>query len=285
MSFNRNSIKDLISTKKSITNENKESKVYLNEMISKDSSIYTNSNEKYFTPLYKKYSDMSHLSTAKMTNLTSTLNSNYSPLSSFTNKSISNLLLNTTKKPSLNSKESRNKLKALKSNQRKGKTLEEIIDYQQNHLLVPIKKQNDEIFKLFTMKNIKKKSFPEYKSAKKCEDSNIESRKELDSAIEYSIVKKKQVTHSTKKNLYIIHRLYDNDDNEYKFPLFKDFDIGINEYWQSHLVESYEDEDNDTDDELLDQADSYTLSELEEALIEIKEKGLTIVDRLNKSAK
>ena len=117
-----------------------------------------------------------------------------------------------------------------------------------------------------------------YKSAKKIED--IEARKELDSAIEYSIVKKKAITHSVKKNLYIIHRLYDEEDKEYKFPLFKDVDIGINQYWQNHLVESNEDEDIDTDEEVLESAVSCTLSELEEALNEVRKKGIKVVDRL-----
>ena len=244
MSFKR--IDLFFSDKKFLSTEGKCSKGITDEKISKENSIYSNSNHKYYTPFNKKNVDISSLSTAKMTNLTST------------SKKFSESLF-TVKK-------------------REDKPLEEIINYQQKHMVVPISRKDDEAFKLLTMKNIKKKSLPVYKSAKKIED--IEARKELDSAIEYSIVKKKAITHSVKKNLYIIHRLYDEEDKEYKFPLFKDADIGINQYWQNHLVESNEDEDIDTDEEVLESAVSCTLSELEEALNEVREKGIKVVDRL-----
>lgn len=247
MSFKRI---DLYYDKKLLSNENKCSKGITDENISKENSLYSNSNNKYYTPLNKKYVDISSLSTAKMTNLTSL-----------------------SKKPSLNSSESRFTVK-----KREDKSLEEIIKKQKKNLIVPINRKDDEAFKLLTMKNIKKKCMPVYKSAKKIED--IEARKELDSAIEYSIVKKKSITHSVKKNLYIIHRLYDDDDKEYKFPLFKDADIGINEYWQNQIVESNEDEDIDTDEDVLDSAVACTLLELEEALNEVKEKGINVIDRL-----
>ena len=243
MSFKRI---DLYYDKKLLSNENKCSKGITDENISKENSLYSNSNNKYYTPLNKKYVDISSLSTAKMTNLTST------------SKKFSESLF-TVKK-------------------REDKSLEEIIKKQKKNLIVPINRKDDEAFKLLTMKNIKKKCMPVYKSAKKIED--IEARKELDSAIEYSIVKKKSITHSVKKNLYIIHRLYDDDDKEYKFPLFKDADIGINEYWQNQIVESNEDEDIDTDEDVLDSAVACTLSELEEGLNEVKEKGINVIDRL-----
>ena len=244
MSFKR--IDLFFSDKQYLSTEGKCSKGITDEKISKENSIYSNSNHKYYTPFNKKNVDISSLSTAKMTNLTST-----------------------SKKTSLN---------RFTVKKREDKPLEEIINYQQKHMVVPINRKDDEGFKLLTMKNIKKKSLPVYKSAKKIED--IEARKELDSAIEYSIVKKKAITHSVKKNLYIIHRLYDEEDKEYKFPLFKDADIGINQYWQNHLVESNEDEDIDTDEEVLESAVSCTLSELEEALNEVREKGIKVVDRL-----
>ena len=215
MSFKRI---DLYYDKKLLSNENKCSKGITDENISKENSLYSNSNNKYYTPLNKKYVDISSLSTAKMTNLTSL-----------------------SKKPSLNSSESRFTVK-----KREDKSLEEIIKKQKKNLIVPINRKDDEAFKLLTMKNIKKKS----------------------------------ITHSVKKNLYIIHRLYDDDDKEYKFPLFKDADIGINEYWQNQIVESNEDEDIDTDEDVLDSAVACTLSELEEALNEVKEKGINVIDRL-----
>ena len=45
-------------------------------------------------------------------------------------------------------------------------------------------------------------------------------------------------------------------------------------------MESNEDEDIDTDEDVLDSAVACTLSELEEALNEVKEKGINVIDRL-----
>ena len=99
MSFKRI---DLYYDKKLLSNENKCSKGITDENISKENSLYSNSNNKYYTPLNKKYVDISSLSTAKMTNLTSL-----------------------SKKPSLNSSESRFTVK-----KREDKSLEEIIKKQ-----------------------------------------------------------------------------------------------------------------------------------------------------------
>ena len=67
--------------------------------------------------------------------------------------------------------------------------------------------------------------------------------------------------------------LYNDKDKPYQFPLFRDKDIGIYEYWQAHIVESKVDEDIDTDDEQLQIANSYNISELKEGIKEIREKG------------
>ena len=222
------------------------------------------------TPLRNKLSKVSPISTAKITNFN-------------TNFTTSSFLLPSSaksKKPSLSRIESRNKLKQFQEDQMKSepKSFEDLLEYQEKNLLVPLEKKNDEIFKLLTMKKIKKKSLPLYKSAKKCEDVNIETRKSLDAAIEYSLVKKKKIVHSTKKNLYIILTLYDNNGNEEQFPLFKDNDIGIYEYWQAHIVESRADEDIDTDDEQLEIANSFTIKELKDAIDLIESQGTSIIE-------
>ena len=222
------------------------------------------------TPLRNKLSEVSPISTAKITNF----NTNFTTSSSLLPSSAK------SKKPSLSRIESRNKLKQFQEDQMKSepKSFEDLLEYQEKNLLVPLEKKNDEIFKLLTMKEIKKKSLPLYKSAKKCEDVNIETRKSLDAAIEYSLVKKKKIVHSTKKNLYIILTLYDNNGNEEQFPLFKDNDIGIYEYWQAHIVESRADEDIDTDDEQLEIANSFTIKELKDAIDLIESQGTSIIE-------
>lgn len=231
------------------------------------------------SPIKQKAIPLSPLSTAKMTNFKTITNTNFT--SCYSPSTGSKMFcpfpsLSKKSKPSLTSTESRNKLVQYKEDNNisfKPKTFEEILDYQEKNLLVPISEKDNENFKLLTMKKIKKKSLPPYKSAKKSEENKIESRKSLDSAIEYSLVKKKKIVHSTKKNLYIILTLYNDKDKPYQFPLFRDKDIGIYEYWQAHIVESKVDEDIDTDDEQLQIANSYNISELKEGIKEIREKG------------
>lgn len=225
------------------------------------------------TPLRNKLSEVSPISTAKITNF----NTNFTTSSCHLPSSVKS---STSKKPSLSRIESRNKLKQFQEDQMKTepKSFEDLLEFQEKNLLVPLEKKNDETFKLLTMKKIKRKSLPLYKSAKKCEDINIETRKSLDAAIEYSIVKKKKIVHSTKKNLYIILTLYDNNGNEEQFPLFKDNDIGIYEYWQAHIIESKVDEDIDTDDEQLEIANSFTTKELKDALDLIETKDTSIIE-------
>jgi hypothetical protein len=178
-----------------------------------------------------------------------------------------------SKKPNLNAKLSRNKMMQYKS------TLDEnalneliqqrkklLISEQEKTLLVPLDKKDDDNFKLLTMKQIKKKSLPLYKSAKKVKENNIENRKELDEAIQYSNIRKKKIVHSVKKNIYIVQKLYDKDGMSKKFPLFTDQDIGVYKYWQAPLIESQADEDVDTDDEQLALAKRYSLIELKEGI-------------------
>ena len=101
-----------------------------------------------------------------------------------------------SKKPNLNAKLSRNKMMQYKSSldetalneliQQRKKLL---ISEQEKTLLVPLDKKDDDQFKLQTMKLIKRKSLPLYRSAKKVKENNIENRKELDEAIQYSNIR------------------------------------------------------------------------------------------------
>jgi len=52
----------------------------------------------------------------------------------------------------------------------------------------------------------------------------------------------------------------------HKFPVYRDNEIGINEYWQAPLIESKADEDIPTDDEQLMLAGHYTVNEISEAI-------------------
>jgi hypothetical protein len=60
---------------------------------------------------------------------------------------------------------------------------------------------------------------------------------------------------------------------EYSFPLYKDDDIGINMFWQSHIIESLVDEDVDTDNDQLNVANLHGLVELKEGIQDLISRG------------
>ena len=55
--------------------------------------------------------------------------------------------------------------------------------------------------------------------------------------------------------------------------IFRDKDIGVYEYWQTHIHEAHADEDCDTDDEQKVIAQKYCWNELKETFKYIKENG------------
>lgn len=98
--------------------------------------------------------------------------------------------------------------------------------------------------------------------------------------MEYSIIKKKRISHSTKKTYVSTLVCYSNEGDEISFPIYIDKDIGVYEYWQAHIIESKADEDVMTDKEQLSLANSYIISELKEALDLVnKEKNDIIANR------
>lgn len=176
-------------------------------------------------------------------------------------------------KPSLTSVESRNKLLDYKSKfQEKKKEIEPPSESS----LIPESMKNNEKYKLLTInKKLKNKKFTFSNSERKIRD--VSNRKALDEAMNYAVIKKRKIIHSNKRHFYIILNLYDQDENEFQFPMYKDEDIGINEYWQGHIVESKADEDVDTDDEQLKIAGSFIVGEIDEAVNLVKEKGISEV--------
>ncbi len=176
-------------------------------------------------------------------------------------------------KPSLSSLESKNEMVNFNKNQLK----KNIILSQEKELLIPIEKKNDEKYKLLTIQKIKDK-FPPYKSAKRFDEEERKIfRNSLDEAEKYAILKKKKIIYSNKKDIFVFVSLFNNNDEEFKFPLFRDNDIGIYKYWQAKIVDSQVDEDDDTDDEQEKVAKYYCIKELKEAFEVLQDKGNKIV--------
>ena len=65
-----------------------------------------------------------------------------------------------------------------------------------------------------------------------------------------------------------------NKNKEKDFPLYRDQDIGIYEYWQVQLIESKIDEDNDSDEEQINLAKKVCNLDLMEGINYIQKNGI-----------
>ena len=175
-------------------------------------------------------------------------------------------------KPRLSLKDSRTKIKQLRE---KLYSLDEDerLKEQENYLAVPLNKMNDEKYKLLKMHNLKKKSLPEYKSCTKYEDYYKPFEKSLDKRNEYFLLKQKKGVYSSSKDMILEINLK-NNDKERNFPLYRDQDIGVFEYWQVPLIESKIDEDNDSDEEQINLAKKVCNLDLMEGIKYIQENGI-----------
>ena len=187
---------------------------------------------------------------------------------------------NINKKPSLTSLESKNFLEQYKE-KTKFLPYDELLKFQEDHLLIPIDKMNNEKFKILSIQRMKNNSKSLFKSAKKyIEDENNIFQKAIEKAEEYALLKKRKIVYSTKKDLFIFIPFYNKKFEEKKFPLFKDKDIGIYEYWQTHIQHSEIDEDFDSEDEQIKLAHNYCLKEMKETINYIRSFGYSNVSNL-----
>ena len=157
-----------------------------------------------------------------------------------------------------------------------------LLQFQEKNLIVPIEKKNDEIYKICKMKKIKRDSVPPNKSVRKFEDIQCDYEYKFKTNKTYSTIKKKRLSHSTKK-LYVSTIKYTDDNGkEEEFLLFTDQDIGIIEYWQKDLIETTNDEDVNTDDEQLNLATNFTIGEIRECFKYIEQFGRSSFVNFNK---
>ena len=187
--------------------------------------------------------------------------------------SINNFNFIPSKKPRLSLKDSRTKLKQLRDKLSPSLSEEEKIREQENFLPVPLNKMNDEKYKLLRMHHLKKKSLPEYKSCTKFEDYYKPFEKSLDTKNEYYLLKRKKGIYSNTKNM-ILEFTLKNGKKEQSFPLYKDNDIGIYEYWEVPLIESKADEDNDSDEEQINLAKKVCNLDLMEGIKYVQQNGI-----------
>ena len=187
--------------------------------------------------------------------------------------SINNFNFIPSKKPRLSLKDSRTKLKQLRDKLSPSLSEEEKIREQENFLPVPLNKMNDEKYKLLRMHHLKKKSLPEYKSCTKFEDYYKPFEKSLDKKNEYYLLKRKKGIYSNTKNM-ILEFTLKNGKKEQSFPLYKDNDIGIYEYWEVPLIESKADEDNDSDEEQINLAKKVCNLDLMEGIKYVHQNGI-----------
>jgi hypothetical protein len=119
------------------------------------------------------------------------------------------------------------------------------------NLPVPEEKKDDEAFKILKIKEMRKKSLPPFKSVRAVdsyllsnpknnfENGNNTLIKLINLDLNYSLVKKKKIVQSAKKVYSSVLTLTTpNPNRNYRFPIYRDNEIGINDYWQEHLIES-----------------------------------------------
>jgi hypothetical protein len=146
------------------------------------------------------------------------------------------------------------------------------------NILIPHDKVDNEYYKLLAVKKLKKPSFKDNKSttrrplfkADQDENSRIQEQELINNLFNG---KRKKVIHSQKRT-YASHIQFTDPMNGDKknFQLFKDADIGFNVNWQKYLQESKADEDVPSDDELIIQANKFSLMELKESFKLVKEE-------------
>jgi hypothetical protein len=71
------------------------------------------------------------------------------------------------------------------------------------------------------------------------------------------------------------------NNKEHFYPLYKDEDIGVNLYWQTHMIESRVDEDMDTDNEQLKIARLQSIVDIREAIDLWHDNGIKILRNRN----
>ena len=150
--------------------------------------------------------------------------------------------------------------------------IEDLIKFQESNLPVPLKKKDDENFKILTMRKMKRKTMPPNKSVRKfAEDIEPLYEKEFRIQNNYCHLLKRKVVHSLRR-IYSSNFVLKKGKKEYNFMIFTDKDIGIYEYWQAHIHEAQNDEDFDTDEEQKKLATCFTLGEVKEALVYVRDK-------------
>ena len=87
------------------------------------------------------------------------------------------------------------------------------------------------------------------------------------------------MVHSEKNKLILHMTFYKNEISEI-FPLYRDDDIGIFEYWQSPLQETKVDEDIDTDDEQKKLAGKVCNRDISEGVSYVKKNGDNCINNL-----
>ena len=157
-----------------------------------------------------------------------------------------------------------------------------LLKFQEKNLIVPNEKKNDEIYKICKMKKIKRDSVPPNKSVRKFEDIQCDYEYKFKTNKTYSTIKKKRLSHSTKKFYVSTIKYTDDKGKEEEFLLFTDQDIGIFEYWQKDLIETTNDEDVNTDDEQLNLATNFTIGEIRECFKYIEQFGQNSFVNFNK---
>ena len=100
---------------------------------------------------------------------------------------------------------------------------------------------------------------------RKYDEDYFSSLKILETDFNYSLLRNKNLGLTPQRYFSCPLRLYDNQDYEYNFPVFRDNDIGILSKWQEPIIETMADEDVDSGDEQIKVGKSFVINDIKEA--------------------
>lgn len=148
---------------------------------------------------------------------------------------------------------------------------------------MPLDQKDNEKFKILKIKEMKRLSISSNKSVRR----EIEAKYEKDFRIKntFSTMKKKKPVHSLRRLYSSSFVLKKNKKEKEYFMIVRDKDIGLYEYWLTHIHHAHIDEDAETDEEQKIVANNFCISEISEAFEYIKQNEANSFVNLNKYKK
>jgi hypothetical protein len=135
---------------------------------------------------------------------------------------------------------------------------------------------DNEQYKILKSRELKRPNSLAYFSVKKIftEDNEEDYTKYK----EFSSLRKKKAVHSAKKVYSSFYQLFDDEDNIHHFHIYRDIDIGFNEFFQKFLINEIMVYDVQTDEETQKYDKESFLNDLNDAIKIFNKKKKNLVN-------